>query len=77
MRNIFFISLIVSTLLSCGGSADRHTLPILGERDLSPSGDTIYRSIPDFRFVDQDSQVVNNATFAGKIYVADFFYIHC
>jgi len=77
MRNTLFISLIVSTLLSCGGSADRHTLPILGERDLSPSGDTIYRSIPDFRFVDQDSQVVNNATFAGKIYVADFFFIHC
>lgn len=77
MRNILFISLIISTLFSCGGSADRHTLPILGERDLSPSGDTIYRSIPDFRFVDQDSQVVNNATFAGKIYVADFFFIHC
>jgi protein SCO1 len=27
--------------------------------------------------VDQDSQVVNNATFAGKVYVADFFFIHC
>ncbi len=77
MRNALSIGLIISTLLACGGSADRHTLPILGERDLSPSGDTIYRSIPDFRLVDQDSQVVNNATFAGKIYVADFFFIHC
>lgn len=77
MRIILFIALIISTLFACQNSTDRHTLPILGERDLSPSGDTIYRSIPDFRFVDQDSQVVNNATFAGKIYVADFFFIHC
>ncbi|MDO8367934.1 MAG: SCO family protein [Saprospiraceae bacterium] len=52
-------------------------LPILGERDVTPSGDTIYPQIPDFQFVDQDSQWVNNATFAGKAYVVDFFFIHC
>ncbi|MCB0533658.1 MAG: SCO family protein [Lewinellaceae bacterium] len=40
-------------------------------------GDTLYPIIPDFAFVDQDSQVVTNATFKGKIYVADFFFIHC
>lgn len=51
-------------------------LPILGERDVM-NGDTIYRTVPDFKFVDQDSQVVTNATFAGKIYVVDFFFIHC
>jgi protein SCO1 len=51
-------------------------LPIFGNRDVV-NGDTIYRSIPDFSFVNQDSQVVNNATFAGKAYVVDFFFIHC
>jgi len=51
-------------------------LPILGERDVV-NGDTIYRTVPDFQFIDQDSQIVNNATFAGKIYVVDFFFIHC
>jgi protein SCO1 len=52
-------------------------LPILGNRDIGPQGDTIYPTIPAFSFVNQDSQVVNNATFAQKIYIADFFFIHC
>ena len=55
---------------------DKRVLPILGERQLV-QGDTVYPTIPDFAFVDQDSQMVTNATFAGKIYVADFFFIHC
>lgn len=52
------------------------SLPILGERDVV-NGDTIYRTIPDFVFIDQDSQTVTNATFAGRAYVVDFFFIHC
>lgn len=77
MKNIFFILLIASGLSACLQSGPARVLPILGERDISPAGDTIYRSVPDFSFVDQDSQVVTNATFAGKIYVVDFFFIHC
>jgi protein SCO1/2 len=69
----FAIAMAFFIILSPG---KEKKLPILGERDVV-NGDTIYRSIPDFSFVDQDSQVVNNATFAGKIYVADFFFIHC
>ncbi len=55
---------------------DTQRLPFLGERDVV-NGDTIYPSVPDFSFIDQDSQAVNNATFAGKAYVVDFFFIHC
>lgn len=40
-------------------------------------GDSLYQSIPDFAFIDQDSQLVTNATFKDKIYVVDFFFIHC
>jgi len=77
MRLFLLISLFITALLACQPASNHRTLPILGERDLSPSGDTIYRSVPDFRFIDQDSQVVTNATFAGKLYVVDFFFIHC
>ena len=63
-------------LAACQGTPDNKPLPILGNRDVV-NGDTIYPSIPDFAFVNQDSQVVNNATFADKIYVVDFFFIHC
>lgn len=67
----------VATWMACTGTSDSKPLPILGERDVSPAGDTIYRQVPDFQFVDQDSQLVTNATFANKIYVVDFFFIHC
>jgi len=71
-----FIVLIALLEACTSGDTDRK-LPILGERDVTPSGDTIYPQIPDFQFIDQDSQVINNATFEGKAYVADFFFIHC
>lgn len=68
-------SLLIAVFFSCQNSSDK-PLPILGNRDVV-NGDTIYPTIPDFAFVDQDSQIVTNATFAGKAYVADFFFIHC
>jgi protein SCO1 len=77
MRLIFEISvaLIATTLFVCCEDI-KHPLPILGERRLV-GGDTLYHTVPDFQFVDQNGAIVNNATFAGKIYVADFFFIHC
>ncbi len=64
-------------LTGCQPNLGPDKLPILGNREAGPSGDTIYHTIPDFSFVNQDSKVVNNATFAGKAYVADFFFIAC
>lgn len=57
-------------------SPQPETLPILGEKEVI-NGDTIYHTIPDFAFINQDSEIVTNETFAGKVYVADFFFIHC
>ncbi len=74
-KQVCFFALIL-LIAACGPNVDA-PLPILGERDVAPNGDTIYRSIPKFAFVDQDSQLVNNATFEGKIYAVDFFFIHC
>ncbi|MCB0564227.1 MAG: SCO family protein [Phaeodactylibacter sp.] len=36
-----------------------------------------YEQIPDFTFIGQDSNLVTNATFSGKAYVADFFFTSC
>jgi len=70
-----FVVLVL--FVSCGLEEPNRKLPILGERDITPAGDTIYPKIPDFQFVNQDSQLVTNATFEGKAYVVDFFFIHC
>ena len=58
--------------------ADDQPLPYYGMHTTDPqTGDTIYHRIRDFVFVDQDSLLVTNATFAGKAYVADFFFTSC
>lgn len=74
--HLIFLAALIG-LAACNTAPERKTLPILGNRDITPAGDTIYPAIPDFSFVDQDSNLITNATFEGKIYVADFFFIHC
>lgn len=51
-------------------------LPIFGEREVVGK-DTVYHTIADFKFVDQDSSEITNDTYKGKIYVADFFFTSC
>ncbi len=59
-------------------------MPILGEREAVEKEvngqtvvDTVYHQVPDFAFVNQDSQQVTQQTVAGKIYVTDFFFTSC
>lgn len=42
-----------------------------------PKRDTVFRTIPPFRLLDQDSAVVTEAALKGKIHVADFFFTRC
>jgi protein SCO1/2 len=39
--------------------------------------DTVDRVIRAFEFVNQDSAIITNETFNGKIYVSDFFFTSC
>lgn len=76
--NIFSVLIGIVALLaaSCSGSNKEKPLPIYGERDIVGT-DTIYHTIADFSFVDQDSAEVTHKTFENKIYVADFFFTSC
>ncbi len=73
-----FIALLAALVFSCNLPQGPKNLPMLGFHDVDPAtGDTIYHTIPDFSFLNQDSVTVTNATFAGKAYVADFFFTSC
>jgi protein SCO1/2 len=72
MKNFWMLFLVVFGLASC----EQQRLPVFGERQLV-NGDTVYHTIADFSFVDQDSAVITPATFQDKIYVADFFFTSC
>ncbi|MEZ4938367.1 MAG: SCO family protein [Crocinitomicaceae bacterium] len=51
-------------------------LPILGHREVE-NGDTIYHTIPDFIFTNQNGQLVKSEDLQGKITVANFFFTSC
>ena len=68
---------IIAIVLFSYQSKKVEKLPILGNKDVLENGDTVYHFIPDFSFLDQDSNIITNQTFAGKVYVVDFFFIHC
>lgn len=60
------------------------SLPVFGEREVVAKevngktvADTIFHTIANFEFVNQDSSIITHETFAGKIYVADFFFTSC
>lgn len=75
----YFTSLIF--LLAC---QQERKLPILGEKkttskiiDGKEVIDTIYFQVPDFKFINQDSQWITQENFKNKIYVVDFFFTSC
>ncbi len=84
MKNLLIIIIGLIIISSCEGAKKKYELPILGRmqvKDTVINGekvkDTIYHTIADFQFVDQDSNFVTNETFDGQVYVADFFFTTC
>ncbi len=84
MYKYIFTTAIISILFLASCTNKSAKLPIYGNRELGKViidgkevTDTIYETIPKFSFIDQDSNVVTNETFKGKIYVADFVFLSC
>lgn len=71
------ISFIVLLQITGCQTKKEAPLPILGIPQIQKNGDTIYHTIPEFNFVDQDSNKVTKETFKNKVYVADFFFTSC
>lgn len=65
--------MLLTVLVSCKNKERR--LPFL-QQDVVGK-DTTYRTIPAFKFLNQDSLVTTNKDFDGSIYVADFFFTTC
>lgn len=73
---IFFVSIVISIVASSSCMHETGPLPKYGFTDVV-DGDTINHTIPDFTFINQDSQLVSNESLSDFIYVSDFFFIHC
>ena len=76
-----FLCLIIAIIIGTAcGSDSVNKLQIFGRTEyveVNGNLDTVYHTIPDYSFVDQDSIEVTPSTFENKIYVADFFFGTC
>ncbi len=68
--------LLTSLLLTACVQPKEQRLPVFGEKEVVGS-DTLFHTIGNFTFVNQDSTLVTNETLRDKIYVADFFFTSC
>ncbi len=84
MKNRFQVSTLILLVLTVAACNNTQPLPILGNRYAETKEvngktitDTVYQTIPAFRFINQDGMPVSNKLVEGKIYVADFFFATC
>jgi protein SCO1/2 len=78
MRKILgfcIVCLLIFVVFSCGDSERK--LPFLGEREVNDKGDSLYHSIPNFTFINQDGDTLTQDFFKNKIYITDFFFTSC
>jgi protein SCO1/2 len=77
MKKQLFYGLMIFCVLGLMASCTKkeRRLPFLQQEVTGK--DTTYRTIPDFKFLNQDSTIVTHKDFEGKIYVADFFFTSC
>ncbi|MBF9237360.1 SCO family protein [Hymenobacter sp. BT683] len=83
LKRLFLLPALAAALVTACTSPDTAVrLPILGERDVRPRADggpadTVFARVPAFRLTNQAGEVITNQTFAGKAYIADFFFATC
>lgn len=82
MKKILISGIVVIMAFSCGSQNDK--LPILGRSEIKNvsfengiKADTIFHTIRDFSFTNQDGKEVTQDTFKDRIYIADFFFTTC
>lgn len=76
MLRSFPFLVIIMLLFACKPTPK---LPVYGKEVVKTETgyDTIINKVAPFEFVDQKGELVNNATFEDKIFVADFFFTSC
>ncbi|UKT65290.1 SCO family protein [Pedobacter mucosus] len=84
-KTIFVIAICLVSAFILPSCQQEKKLPIYGERHAETvkdaSGaekvDTVYQTIPNWSFLNQDSIITTNKATDGKVYIADFFFTSC
>jgi len=83
MRKLIAGILLVSAFAACKSNTNK-VLPIYGNRAAETKTvngqtvtDTVYQTVPAFKFINQYGDSVGSKDLQDKIYVADFFFTSC
>jgi len=77
MKSTFFLAVAVLSAIGISSCKwGKHTLPIISPYVVE-NGDTIYKTLPEFEFINQDGKTVTRKDFLGKVFIADFFFVSC
>jgi len=74
MKNLFILFASLFMFTACERKAEK--LPVFGKTRIV-GNDTLHSTIRPFSFVNQDSIIITEETFNGKIYVTDFIFLSC
>lgn len=81
---IILLALPVSVYLAAvfiSGEITFRSLDFVGPKEVTVNDEgeeeTVYYTVPDFSFTDQDGNTVTRESMKGKIYVASFFFTRC
>jgi len=85
MRKLIFAMCALVFWSACKfNNSNIKTLPIYGNRQAVTKvvngqnvTDTVYQTIPPFKYINQYGDSISDKDLAGKIYVADFFFTSC
>lgn len=85
LKNSIGLALVATLIFGLSACNSDKKLPIYGQReakmttdkDGNQKVDTVYQTIPNFKFLNQDSTYITQDLFKDKIYVADFFFTSC
>ncbi|TKC10383.1 SCO family protein [Pedobacter polaris] len=84
-KNTISFAVLLALTIGFAACNNNKKLPIYGQReavitkdkDGNQVVDTVYQTIPNFSFLNQDSTIITQDVFKGKVYVADFFFTSC
>lgn len=77
---VLFLILLVPSIAYLILSTGKHRIKPLhyfGPKVLDAKGDTIYKTIPPFLFVDQDGKPYGDINLKNKIFIVNFFFTSC
>ena len=83
IKQFFLVSMLLVSA-SCQERQKERVLPFIGHYDIeykTVNGqeveDTIYPTIPEFSYLNQDSVMISSESMKNKVWIADFFFTSC